>query len=199
MNYFKSLVKHLKSSIKDIPKPIRLFLVKALVIFLSWKLIYRLFLYDSRYLDQAITSHLGNASILLINSLGNLEGFTTKRVTDFYIIDGISVKEESSAIYHNDRMVLHIANACNGIELMVLYMGFIICMPSRFWRKLIYIIIGVIILDFVNVLRCTGLIYLREYYHVYFQFAHRYLFNTIVYSSTFIMWMIYSRKINFKK
>jgi exosortase/archaeosortase family protein len=181
-----------------IPQPIRLFLTKALLLFLGWKLIYGFILYDSKYLDRALTTHIGEASIFLINSLGDLDGYKTKRVSDFYIIDGREIEEQSSAIFHQDRMVLHIANACNGLELIVLYMGFIICMPSNFWRKIRYIILGIIILDLINILRCTGLIYLREYYHIYFQFAHRYLFNAIVYTSTFIIWVIYSRKINFK-
>jgi exosortase/archaeosortase family protein len=188
----------LKSQFYKIPKQIRLFLGKALLIFLAWKLIYGFILYDSKNLDSALTTHIAEASIFVINSLGNLDGYTTKRVSDFYVIDGRKIEERSSAIFHHDRMVLHIANACNGLELMVLYIGFIICMPSKFWRKMLYIVLGIIILDLINILRCTGLIYLREYYHVYFQFAHRYLFNAMVYTATFIMWVIFSRKINFK-
>ena len=192
------LLTRLKTVQNKIPKQIRLFLTKALLFFLGWKLIYGFILYDSKYLDRTLTTHIGEASIFLINSLGGLDGYTSKRVSDFYIIDGRKIEERSSAIFHQDRMILHIANACNGLELIVLYIGFIICMPSKFWRKICYIILGIIILDGVNILRCTGLIYLREYYHIYFQFAHRYLFNAFVYTSTFIIWVIFSRKINLK-
>ncbi|WP_248722999.1 archaeosortase/exosortase family protein [Seonamhaeicola sp. ML3] len=192
------MINNLKSVIAKVPKNIKLFLGKAFILFIAWKLIYSLFLYNSKYLDHPLTTHVGEASVFLINQLGDLEGYTTKRVTDVYNINGNVVNEESSAIYHNDRMVLHIANACNGLELMVLYIGFIICMPSSFLRKLLYIVVGILILDMINILRCTGLIYLREYYHVYFQFAHRYLFNAVTYTATFILWVVFSRKISFK-
>ena len=192
-----SLIIKLKTAKNKIPIQIRLFLGKALLFFVVWKIIYNVFLYDAKYLDRALTTHVSDASVTLINSLGAMNGFVSKReMTDN---DNIGIlKDEVSVIYHNDQVVLHIANVCNGLELMVLYIGFIICMPSSFFRKLLYIILGLIILDLINILRCVGLIYLREYYAIYFQFAHHYLFNAMVYTGTFIMWILYSRKIQFK-
>jgi exosortase/archaeosortase family protein len=192
-----SLLTRLKAAQNKIPKQIRLFLGKAFLLFVVWKIIYNVFLYDAKYLDRALTAHVGNASVTLINSLGAMNGFVSKReMTDN---DNLGIlKDEVSVIYHNDKVVLNIANVCNGLELMVLYIGFIICMPSRFLRKFLYIILGLIVLDGINILRCVGLIYLREYYAIYFQFAHHYLFNAMVYTGTFIMWILYSRKIQFK-
>ena len=192
-----SLLTRLKAAQNKIPKQIRLFLGKAFLLFVVWKIIYNVFLYDAKYLDRALTAHVGNASVTLINSLGAMNGFVSKReMTDN---DNLGIlKDEVSVIYHNDKVVLNIANVCNGLELMVLYIGFIICMPSRFFRKLFYIILGLIVLDAINILRCVGLIYLREYYAIYFQFAHHYLFNAMVYTATFIMWILYCRKIQFK-
>jgi len=192
-----SLLTRLKAAQNKIPKQIRLFLGKAFLLFVVWKIIYNVFLYDAKYLDRALTAHVGNASVTLINSLGAMNGFVSKReMTDN---DNLGIlKDEVSVIYHNDKVVLNIANVCNGLELMVLYIGFIICMPSRFLRKFLYIILGLIVLDGINILRCVGLIYLREYYAIYFQFAHHYLFNAMVYTGTFIMWILYCRKIQFK-
>ncbi|MDC1365327.1 exosortase/archaeosortase family protein [Algibacter sp.] len=192
-----SLLIRLKTAQNKIPKQIRLFLGKAFLFFVVWKLIYNVFLYDAKYLDRALTAHVGNASVTLINSLGAMNGFVSKReMTDN---DNLGIlKDEVSVIYHNDKVVLNIANVCNGLELMILYIGFIICMPSTFFRKLLYIILGLIVLDGINIVRCVGLIYLREYYAIYFQFAHHYLFNAMVYTGTFIMWIMYCRKIQFK-
>lgn len=192
-----SLIIKLKAAKNKIPIQIRLFLGKAFLFFVVWKIIYNVFLYDSKYLDRALTTHVGSASVTLINSLGAMNGFASKREMIDNDNTGI-LKDGVSAIYHNDKVVLYIANVCNGLELMVLYIGFIICMPSTFLRKFLYIILGVIVLDSINILRCVGLIYLREYYAIYFQFAHHYLFNAMVYTGTFIMWILYSRKIQFK-
>lgn len=183
-----------KSLKKDIPLPIRLFLGKALLLFILWKIIYGLFLYDSKLLDYPLTTHVAEASTLFLNNSFFLSGFTTDRV----YTEGETSIIEASEIYHNDKLVLYIADACNGLELMILYIGFIICMPSKLSRKIIYIVLGILFIDIINILRCSGLIYLREYFHAYFDFAHHYLFKAIVYGATFLMWMVYSRKISFK-
>jgi exosortase/archaeosortase family protein len=183
------------SSLKnDIPLPIRLFLGKALLFFILWKIVYSFFLYDSKLLDYPLTTHVAEASTVFLNNSMLLSGFTTQRV----LTEDESLIIEASEIYHNDSLVLFIADACNGLELMVLYIGFIVCMPSKFLRKVIYIFLGVLFIDLINILRCSGLIYLREYFHAYFDFAHHYLFKAVVYAATFLMWMVYSRKISLK-
>ena len=184
----------LNSLKNDIPLPIRLFLGKALLFFILWKIVYGLFLYDSKILDYPLTTHVAEASTVFLNNSIFLSGFTTQRV---FTEDESSIIE-ASEIYHNNNLVLYIADPCNGLELMVLYMGFIVCMPSKFWRKFIYVILGVLFIDIINILRCSGLIYLREYFHAYFDFAHKYLFKMVVYATTFLMWMVYSRKISLK-
>ena len=183
------------SSLKnDIPLPIRLFLGKALLVFISWKIIYGVFLYNSKLLDYPLTTHVAEASTAFLNNSMLLSGFTTSRV---FTEEETSIIE-ASEIYHNNNLVLYIADPCNALELMVLYIGFIFCMPSKFWRKVKYVIIGILLIDIINILRCGGLIYLREYFHAYFDFAHHYLFKAVVYGATFLMWMIYSRKISLK-
>ena len=189
---------NLKSLIKDIPLPIRLFLGKALLVFVVWKVLYSGFLYDSEYLDHPLTTHVAEASATLLNNLGDMSGFTTRRENTSFVFEGGKSIHEISAIYHNNIISLHIANACNGLEVFILYIGFIICMPSSFWRKTKYIILGILLLDAINILRCVGLIYLIEYFEVYFEFAHHYLFKAIVYTATLIIWGYFARKIHLK-
>lgn len=189
---------NLNSIKNDIPLPIRLFLGKALLLFIGWKLLYGLVLFDSKVLDHPLTINVAESSTYVLNNLTTMSGFYTEREYFSDIFEGELVEIESSSIYHNDFKVLYIADVCNGLELIVLYIGFILCMPSSFWRKSRYIILGILIIHLVNILRCVGLIYLREYYQLYFEFAHKYLFKLMVYSATFVMWIVFSRKIHLK-
>ena len=103
-----SLIIKLKAAKNKIPIQIRLFLGKAFLFFVVWKIIYNVFLYDSKYLDRALTTHVGNASVTLINSLGTMNGFASKR--EMIDNDNIGIyKDGVSAIYHNDKVVLYIA------------------------------------------------------------------------------------------
>jgi len=187
------------SSLKnEIPLPIRLFLGKALLFFVAWKIIYVGFLLDSKILDYPLTTHVGEASTELLNRFSSMSGFEAVREAKTTLYEGEYTTVEASEIYHNGKSILHIADVCNGLELIVLYIGFIVCMPSNFWRKVLYIILGAILLDMVNIFRCIGLIYLREYFELYFDFAHKYLFKTAVYGVTFLLWMLFARKIHLK-
>ncbi|MBO6880789.1 archaeosortase/exosortase family protein [Winogradskyella sp.] len=187
---------NIKNLLQDIPKPIRLFLGKALLLFVVWKILYVGFLLDSKILDYPLTTHVGEASAELLNRFSSMSGFESVREVKTSIYEGELITEETSMIYHNNKPVLYIADVCNGLELIVLYIGFIVCMPSSFFRKLLYIVLGAILLDVVNIGRCIGLIYLREYFEYYFDFAHKYLFKITIYAFTFLLWMLYARKIN---
>ena len=187
-----------KSLKNDIPLPIRLFLGKALLFFILWKIIYGVFLLDSNSLDNLLTNHVGVSSVYVLNNLTPMSGFIAKEEIYSEVLAGEIVEHLSSAIYHNGYKVLDIAQACNGLELLVLYIGFIVCMPSNITRKLLYIGIGVLLIDSVNILRCVGLIYLREYFHAYFDFAHHYVFKIMIYTATFLIWVRFSRKIQLK-
>lgn len=182
----------------EIPLPIRLFLGKALLFFIAWQIIYGFSLFNSKEVDDFLTTHVGISSVYVLNNFTGMSGFSAKKEIYSEVLGGETTPYLSTAIYHNNYKVLDIAKACNGLELMVLFIGFIVCMPSKFWRKVKYIILGLILLDAVNILRCVGLIYLREYFHTYFQFAHHYLFKMIVYTVTFLIWVYFSRKINLK-
>ena len=192
------MVTFFKSLKNDIPLPIRLFLGKALLFFIIWKVIYTGFLYGSHLLNHPLTTHIGEASTKILNHCTPMSGFESVRVEQREFYEGEYRTHAASKIYHNGKSVLYIADFCNGLELIVLYIGFIVCMPSSFWRKIKYVVIGAIIIDFVNIARCIGLIYLREYLHYYFDFAHHYLFKAIVYSVTILLWIIFARKIHLK-
>ena len=180
------------------PLPIRLFLGKALLFFVVWRIVYSVFLVDSKWVDQKLTHHVGEASTFLLNNMGFMEGFTTNRKNVISVYEGETLSNRSSIIYHHNKRVLFIGDACNGLQLMVLYLGFIICMPSKFWRKFRYVVLGLLVLDFINILRCMGLVYLREYFLLYFDFAHHFLFKAMVYTAMFLIWKRYASKIKLK-
>lgn len=188
---------HKLNSFKNsIPLPIRLFLGKALLFFILWKVIYAFFLIDSFVVDTVLTKHVADASTYVLNNSGIATGFSVIVESFTKIYAGETINNVAASIYRDGDRVLLVASACNGLELLVLYAGFIICMPSSIKRKLIYLVLGIILLDLINILRCVGLIYLYEYFQTYFDFAHHYLFKAVVYLATFLIWMYFSRKIN---
>jgi exosortase/archaeosortase family protein len=81
---------------------------------------------------------------------------------------------------------------------MVLYVGFIICIPAASKRKWIFALCGVAVIFVVNVLRCVGVVYALRYYPQHADFVHHYLFELAVYATIIALWLAFANKINVK-
>jgi exosortase family protein XrtF len=179
---------------QQIPKPVRYFLSMAIAVAVAWKLFYLIFLLNTRILDGPLTNHVGVSSVSVLNKLSGMDDFSTHINVDTTIMEGQIQVSMVSKIMHHNHKVLHIADGCNGLELMVLYSGFIFCFPSNRSRKLWYIIFGVLILDSLNIFRCAALGYVKEYYHPYFNISHHFIFKAIVYTVIVILWIQFTKK-----
>jgi len=83
---------------------------------------------------------------------------------------------------------------CLGRNLMGLYIGFLLAFPGSIKSKLWYIPMGVVIINFLNVLRIAGLSLVLLYIPEYMDINHHFVFSTLVYTCIFIMWVIWIRK-----
>ncbi len=181
------------------PLTVRLILGKALLFFLVWKFIFIFFLRESKIIDYPLTTHVGEYSIKFLNSFGFPSDFIINRELRKSIRNGKTSEYEVSQVYYNNKKVVYVADGCNALELMVGYIGFIFCLPSRFKRKARYIILGLITIQSLNIVRIAGLIYVNKFHQVHFDFVHLYLFKGVVYSATLGMWMLYLRKVQIKR
>jgi exosortase/archaeosortase family protein len=106
--------------------------------------------------------------------------------------DGVPVFTQSSRIDRNGEKVILISWPCNGLELMALYGWFIIAFPAATKRKLLFMVSGLLLIHFLNLLRCAALVFIALYWDVAFNFAHHYLFTTLVYGVVFFLWMLFA-------
>ncbi len=179
---------------QQIPKPVRYFLSMALAMAVAWKLIYLIFLLNTRILDGPLTNHVGVASAYLLNHISGMHDFSAFNNVDTTIMEGQIQIVQVCKIVHENKKVLHIADGCNGLELMVLYSGFILCFPSSKKRKLFYLLFGVTIIDCCNILRCSLLGIIKEFYHPYFYISHHFIFKAVVYTVIVMLWVYFTKK-----
>jgi exosortase/archaeosortase family protein len=177
-----------------IPKPVRYFLSMSLTVAIAWKLIYLIFLMNTRILDDPLTNHVGNSAAYILNHYSGMHQFSAIQKIDTSIMEGQIQIAKVCSILHHSQKVLHIADGCNGLELMVLYSGFIFCYPSTKKRKVGYILIGLLMIDFFNIARCSMLGFIKEYYHPYFYISHHFVFKAVVYAVIVILWGYFTRK-----
>jgi exosortase/archaeosortase family protein len=186
------------AGINRIPKPVRAFLVKAAILFVAWKAVYLIFLLPGRVLDKPLTYLIGKGTASTL-------GFFNHSA-DYNAIPAIHPKgfgnegmEPVMSIRSGDTILLDIADVCNGLELLVLYAGLILCLPASRNRKLAYIIGGIIGIEIINIIRCAGLVLVYVHRPEWMDFSHHYLFTFVVYAFIFWLWYLFSRDPEFAK
>lgn len=195
---FSFLSNSLASLFKDVKGPVRSFFYRAFLFFIIWKSVYLFFLLPNRVLDNPLTNFVGYQTVFLLNFFHQTDQFSANPYIYTKFFEGQLVKSDVSRIEFQGRKVMHIADGCNGLELFVLYIGFILLLPSSLSRKIIFILFGATIIHLANLLRCAGLATIHIYIQSYFEFAHHYVFKIIIYSTIFLLWMAYARKLNIK-
>ena len=93
----------------------------------------------------------------------------------------------------NGRKVVGIADPCNALELYILFIGFLICVPTTTKRFILFSLGGIAVIFVLNILRCAGMIWVNIHRNEVFDFAHHYLFKLIVYAAIFGGWVWYSK------
>jgi len=177
-----------------IPRSIVTFFIKAFLLFVVWKALYIFLLLPGRVLDRPLTRFVGNATVSALNVLTGKPVYTATEVKD-------SITENSPVIYitamdirRNGEQTLRVADACNALELMVLYIGFILCFPAPGRRKTIFLISGCLLITLFNVMRCMALVLVFVHYRAYLDFSHHFLFTFLIYAFIFLLWYIFTQK-----
>lgn len=179
-----------------IPKPVRVFLLRALIFFAAWKIIYILILVPREIPDAWLVKRLGEHTASVLSICYPNQSFEARHIRKIKQYGNDHVWVTHSFVYKkNVRYVLGIYQACDGLELMILTVGFFLCFMGGWQLKLIYSLVSVTGLYMLNVARCSMLGVVNLTYPQHFEFAHKYLFNLIVYAFTFLMWMNYVQRV----
>jgi len=185
-----------KKAFEQFPPQVRIFLLRGLVLFAIWKFVYLFFWAQPRTLDGPLTNTVGSQSVWILNQVYQTKGFKATPVVAVTRMEGDYQIAKVSKIDKDGKHLLNIADDCNGLELFILYIGFILSMPATIKRKVIYLIGGVFIIHIVNLLRCVGLSALLMHWDRYFDLAHHYIFKIMVYSTIFVLWVRYSNNLS---
>lgn len=171
----------------SLKNPVLKFLIWAFLLYISWFLIYHKALKKNGIVDDPLTIATANSAAWLFHSL---EGYKTTT--------GPGEHAGKTIIYVDDKRILGVASYCNGLELLALFAGFILCFPGSWKNKLWFIPSGMILIFICNVIRLYLLCLNRIFYPQYMEFNHKYTFTIMVYSFIFLLWMIWVNRFSKK-
>jgi exosortase family protein XrtF len=147
-----------------------------------WFLAYEFWLKPAGKLDHYITLHVSDMICLLLN----ITGYDTYYKT--------TLKLGETLIYFSPAIkpVVRMGASCNGLELFVLFIFFVAAYPGKWKYKIPYLIAGIIIIHFINVLRSYWLTLMAYHHSPYFDLFHRYIFIFMIYGAVFVLWMLWA-------
>lgn len=183
----------------QIPGPVKLFLLKAVALFVVWKTLYLLVLLPGRVLDGPLTYMVGVGTAKTLNVASRSGVYST--------VPGVNPKKDGNTwieepvmhIYLGQERVLSIGDPCNGLEVMVLYAGLILCLPATLKRKSVFLLTGLVSIEILNLIRCAALVRIYLTHPEYLDFSHHYLFTFLVYAFIFWLWFLFSRNMELGK
>lgn len=179
---------------QQIPAEVRRFLGRALLILVIWQLLYGFYLYPKRVLDGPLTYFTGYATEKVLLLLYAGAPFKTEYLVGNMVEDGMNATIGSSLVWLNAQPLISIADPCNGLNMYVLFLGFLVAFPGALSLKLRFGTIGLMALIAVNVGRCVALASLQIHHPTFTVFAHHYIFNVLTYAAVFGLWYWFTKK-----
>ncbi len=101
--------------------------------------------------------------------------------------------------YHlfDSRGHILIGDPCNGFELYYVCTAFILAIPGiNKNRKIIFTILGILILFSANVIRVSALFYIAKSHPEWFETFHKTIFQLGVYVLMFLIWVFYLKPLH---
>lgn len=119
-----------------------------------------------------------------------LAGFSTSLITLFdpkVITYGNVIQSQSNGFG------VAIEAGCNAVEACIVLAAAILAFPSPWRHKLFGIVIGMVVVQIVNILRIISLFYLGQWRMDAFEFAHLYLWQRLIMLDVLVVWLIWVR------
>lgn len=174
----------LKELYAKTPAPVRSFIIKALVVFIAWFYLYQTVLLPQRTPDLWLTNTTCTSTAQFLSLFYHNVG----------TIPIVDKSEYMAIITINNAKIIGIADACNALDIFVLYLGFIFCFPGTALRKIAFMALGIPYIYIINIIRCAAIAWLNIYHRGWVELSHHYIFTIIVYGLVFYLWILYSKK-----
>ena len=127
--------------------------------------------------------------------LSHVTAQATAKVISFWYKQPTSLFDEKDGtqILMNNKSIVFIAYSCDALELYLIYIGFLICIPTSKKRMIFFSLAGVLVIFTLNIIRCFLLTLLNFNKPDWFGFFHHYVFTICVYAFIFWAWFLYIR------
>lgn len=123
---------------------------------------------------------------------GALATFSARLITFF---DSGVVAYDNVILSQRSGFGVSILPGCNGVEACVVLIAAVTAYPATVRDKLFGILAGCLAVQALNVLRVISLFYLGQWNREVFDWAHRYIWGTLIMLDVMVVWLLWVRSI----
>ena len=163
-----------------------MFLVKFLGIYLAGNVLYGFFIESYKPFPDPVTQYVSSNTCTVLNTMG-YSAATAPHPT----LPSVVIRN-----YGNG--VITVYEGCNSINVMIVFIAFMVAFGSFSRRKLWFMAIGLVMIYLLNLARVTFLFWVVESYPDHLYFVHKYLFTIIIYAVVMLLWYLWIFKFNEK-
>lgn len=141
--------------------------------------LYGLYLARTNPQPDFFTRLISNQTVAVLN-LFNEPAHTVNRL-----------KKPLVAISTPSRVVLDVYEGCNGINVVIVFLTFIVAYQgfNQSKKKMIWFVpMGIVTIWMANIMRIFLLYFVASYYKIYFYFVHKYVFTLFLYAIVLFLW-----------
>src|SRR5690349_14558020 len=105
-----------------------------------------------------------------------------------------NVPGQNIPVAQNDRIVIEVFEGCNGLNVMIVFLCFVVAFSGSAKRTIIFCLAGIIAIYLANLLRVSLLFFVSKYYREGLYFIHKYAFTGGLYALVFLMWYLWIQR-----
>lgn len=99
--------------------------------------------------------------------------------------------EPKIGVLNGERIVINVFEGCNGLNVMIVFVAFIVAFggaPRRMWW---FIPLGFVVVHITNLVRILLLYFLADQGSSFFYYFHKYFFTAAIYVAVFVLWWVW--------
>jgi len=162
-------------------KPSIFFLLKFLGLYVLGNVLYGMFVHAWYPGVDPVTAWVTNQTSDVLTLLG----WTTS-------VEEKTLKATANIMYEG-RAILAVFEGCNGLNVMVIYVAFLVAFGPYTKRLLWFIPMGLLLVHVFNIGRIFLLFFVSIQLPRFMYFTHKFFFTAILYIVIFILWVVWIR------
>ncbi len=170
-------------------KPTILFLVKFFVIYFVLSGLYGFYIGKYDTATPSVTDPITRAITYNCTATASLLGYEYRMVENDHLNREVLPEQTYDSIWLDGIYAISIEEGCNGINIMILFLAFVIAFGGSLVNMLLFIPAGIVFIHLANIGRLLLLTFINvEMEGRGFHFFHKYVFTAIIDVAGLLLW-----------